>query len=251
MWTAIMKSSRCLLCFTNRKGVSNMKFKEFLLKYKHAIFILYLPFYMTWFVALEQRTNVKFTDIHCIVDDWIPFCEAFIIPYLLWFLYVAAGLVFLFFQLDHLEDFYHCVIMLILGMTAFLIISTVFPNGQSMRPTTFDRDNIFTRIIAVLYSTDTSTNVFPSIHVYNSIVIHAGLANVLLARNKRGWYYASLVLCISICLSTVFLKQHSFLDGVAAIGLFLICKYMIWQVQSLRRHTHESALVETKTKPSA
>lgn len=228
-----------------------MKFKEFLLKYKHAIFILYLPFYMIWFVALEQRTNVKFTDIHCIVDDWIPFCEVFIIPYLLWFLYVAAGLVFLFFQLDHLEDFYRCVIMLILGMTAFLIISTVFPNGQSMRPTTFDRDNIFTRIIAVLYSTDTSTNVFPSIHVYNSIVIHAGLANALLAKNRRGWYYASLILCISICLSTVFLKQHSFLDGIAAIVLFLICKQVLQQLGIFRCRRRNAALIETKTKPSA
>lgn len=228
-----------------------MKFKEFLYKYKHALFILYLPFYMMWFVALEQRNHVKFTDIHCFVDDWIPFCEVFIIPYLLWFLYVAVGLVFLFFQLDRLEDFYHCMAMLILGMTTFLIVCTVFPNAQSMRPTTFERDNIFTRIIAVLYATDTSTNVFPSIHVYNSIVIHASLASALLAKNKRGWYYASLLLCISICLSTVFLKQHSFLDGVAAIVLFLICKQVLRQLAVLRWRRRNAALIETKTKPSA
>lgn len=228
-----------------------MKVKEFLLKYKHAIFILYLPFYMTWFVALEQRNHVKFTDIHCIVDDWIPFCEIFIIPYLLWFLYVAVSLVYLFFQFDHLEHFYRTMLTLILGMTTFLIICTVFPNAQSMRPTTFTRDNIFTHIIAVLYSTDTSTNVFPSIHVYNSIAIHAGLANVLLAKQKKGWYYASLVLCIAICLSTVFLKQHSVLDGIAAVVLFLICKTVVGQWEILHGRRLNTSLTQTKAKPNA
>lgn len=229
----------------------NTKWKEFLYKYKHALFILYLPPYMTWFVALEQRNNIKFTDIHCIVDDWIPFCEVFIIPYMLWFLYVVVSLVFLFIQLDHLEYFYRCMITLILGMTTFLIVCTIFPNAQSMRPTTFPRDNIFTEIIAGLYATDTATNVFPSIHVYNSIVIHANLAPALLAKNKRGWYYASLILCISICLSTVFLKQHSFLDGAFAIVLFLIYNYVVKQLGILRQRRQGAALVETKTKPSA
>lgn len=229
----------------------NTKLKEFLFKYKHALFILYLLPYMTWFVALEQRNNVKFTDIHCIVDDWIPFCEVFIIPYMLWFLYVVVGLVFLFFQLDRLEDYYHCMITLILGMTTFLIICTIFPNAQSMRPTSFARDNVFTKIIAGLYATDTATNVFPSIHVYNSIVVHASLASALLAKNKRGWYYASLILCISICLSTVFLKQHSFLDGIGAIVLFLIYNNVVKQLKTLRLRRRNATLVKTKTKPSA
>ena len=62
------------------------RLKEFLFKYKHAIIILYMPIYLLWFTSLEKRTNVHFTDIHCKIDDYIPFCEFFIIPYLLWFL---------------------------------------------------------------------------------------------------------------------------------------------------------------------
>lgn len=61
------------------------RLKEFLFKYKHAIIILYMPIYLFWFTSLEKRTNVHFTDIHCKIDDYIPFCEFFIIPYLLWF----------------------------------------------------------------------------------------------------------------------------------------------------------------------
>ena len=80
------------------------RLKEFLFKYKHAIIILYMPIYLLWFTSLEKRTNVHFTDIHCKIDDYIPFCEFFIIPYLLWFLYVAVSLVYLFFQTKHLDD---------------------------------------------------------------------------------------------------------------------------------------------------
>ena len=54
--------------------------KQLLYKYKHAIILLYLPIYMLWFILLEHRTDVKFMEIHCIIDDWIQFFEIFIIP---------------------------------------------------------------------------------------------------------------------------------------------------------------------------
>lgn len=203
--------------------------KKFLYKYKHAILILYLPIYMIWFLALENRKNVVFTDIHCIVDDWIPFNEVFIIPYLLWFLYVAVSLVFLFFQTKHLDDFYRCTATLLLGMTTCLFIYTIFPNAQTMRPTEFSRDNIFTQIITVLYQADTDTNVCPSIHVYNSIAIHVGLTNSYRLKNKRGWKLASFVLCVLICLSTMFLKQHSFIDAVCALLLYTVYYAVIYK----------------------
>ena len=147
------------------------RLKEFLFKYKHAIIILYMPIYLLWFTSLEKRTNVHFTDIHCKIDDYIPFCEFFIIPYLLWFLYVAVSLVYLFFQTKHLDDFYRCCAVLLLGMTTSLLIYTIFPNQQTMRPKTFDHSNIFTTIIDILYRTDTDTNVFPSTVSYTHLTL--------------------------------------------------------------------------------
>lgn len=111
-----------------------------------------------------------------------PFVS-FIIPYLLWFLYVAVSLVYLFFQTKHLDDFYRCCAVLLLGMTTSLLIYTIFPNQQTMRPKTFDHSNIFTTIIDILYRTDTDTNVFPSIHVFNSIAIHFGISRSYYFRN--------------------------------------------------------------------
>lgn len=205
------------------------KLRQLLFKYKHAIILLYLPIYMVWFMLLEQRDDVKFKEVHCAVDDWIPFCEIFIIPYLLWFAYVAVTLVFLFFQTKYIDDFYRCAAILVMGMTTSLIIYTFFPNAQNMRPTVFERENIFTKIISIVYAADTDTNVCPSIHVYNSIAIHIAIAQSRYFQDKKWIKNSSLVLCILICLSTLFLKQHSFIDLVCAAALYMFYYIIIYR----------------------
>ena len=123
----------------------------FLRKYKYMILVLYFPIYMLWFSWLERRDLSHFTIIHCKLDDMIPFSELFAIPYFLWFLYVAVSLLFLFLQSEHMSDFYRCSAVLMLGMTTCLIIYTIFPNAQPLRPESFPRDNFLTGIVAGLY----------------------------------------------------------------------------------------------------
>ena len=207
-----------------------MNWKEFFKNNKHFLFIIYLPIYMKCFTWLEARNNVAFTDIHCFIDDWIPFCEVFIIPYLLWFLYVATVLLFLYVQRDHLEDYYRCIFTLMLGMSTCLFIYYLFPNAQNMRPTEFARENIFTDIIQILYTSDTDTNVLPSIHTYNSIAVHVGFAGCYRLREHKGWKNASLILCILICLSTMCLKQHSILDVIAGIVLYIVYYIVVYKL---------------------
>ena len=192
----------------------------FLKKYKHVILIAYMPIYIIWFLWLEKRDSIDHYIIHCFVDDWIPFNELFIIPYLLWFGYVAVILVFLFFQTRHLEDFYRCAATLMLGMTTCLVIYTLLPNAQPLRPAAFPRNNFLIQLIDNLYQSDTPTNVCPSIHVYNSLAIHIAMVKSHYFRNRTVWKLVSLVFCTSICLSTMFLKQHSFIDVVCAVLLY-------------------------------
>ena len=202
------------------------KAKSFLKKYRHAWVLLYFLIYMPWFVYLERRTNVRHYMIHSPIDNHIPFIEYFIVPYLLWFVYVFATLALLFFDLKHLENYYQTIATLIIGMTASLLIYTLFPNAQNMRPTQFTHDNIFTQVISMLYATDTDTNVLPSIHVFNSLAIHAGLCRYATIHKQKIWRNGSFVLCLLICMSTLFLKQHSFLDVAAAIVLFMIVSWI-------------------------
>ena len=68
-------------------------------KYGHCIpLLIYMVIYLAWFSWLEKTNTKNFQVIHVAADDYIPFCEVFIVPYLLWFAYVAAVVVFLFFK---------------------------------------------------------------------------------------------------------------------------------------------------------
>jgi len=198
---------------------------KFYNKYKHGIpAIIYLLIYLVWFAHLENTVTKHYEIIHMKPDNYIPFCEIFIIPYLLWFGYVAVTVIYLF--LKDKYDFYKCCIFLFTGMTIFLLISTFMPNGHLLRPTVMPRDNIFTRMVQQLYRTDTSTNIWPSIHVYNSIGSHLAIINCKALKKHKVLTGASLILCILIILSTVMIKQHSVFDVFTAF-IMAACMYII------------------------
>lgn len=195
---------------------------------KHFMLMLYFPVYLIWFAFLEKNVTSHFHVIHMKIDDYIPFCEYFIVPYLLWFTYIAVVIVYVGFT-DKSEYFRMCA-FLFTGMTLFLIVSTVYPNGHLLRPTSFENDNIFTQLVAKLYETDTATNLFPSIHVYNSIGVHLAIAHSEKTKNNKVVRLASGILMVSIILATVFLKQHSVFDVLTAF----LTAYIVYLVVYIR-----------------
>ena len=195
--------------------------KKFFLKYKHGLWFLYALLYFPWFSYLEKTVTTNFHEIHMSVDDKIPFCEFFIIPYFLWFAFVGIGLAYFF--LKDAKEFNRLCIFLGVGMTLFLVVSTVYPNGCYLRPEVFPRDNIFTDLVRRLYTTDTSTNLFPSIHVYNSIAICLAVWYSKHLKHRKVIRTGALILTILIVLSTMFLKQHSVFDVLTA---FILCAVM-------------------------
>ena len=209
------------------------KIRFFYEKYKHAIpLLIYGIIYLTWFAYLERKVTKDYWVIHMALDDRIPFCEAFVIPYFLWFVYVSAIVVYLFFK--DKDDYYRACIFLFTGMTIFLIISTLFPNGHHLRPQTMPRDNVFIRLISMLYSTDTPTNLWPSIHVYNSIAIMIAVWRSRCFANHKVIKAAMLGLGVSIICSTVLLKQHSMLDVLLAFLLSALMYTICYKKESVR-----------------
>jgi membrane-associated phospholipid phosphatase len=164
--------------------------------------------------------------MHVALDDLIPFKEYFIIPYLLWFAYIAAAI--LYFFITNVKDYYRLCTMLFTGMTISLVICTVFPNGTDFRPVIDPGKNICSAIVAILYSADTCTNVFPSIHVYNSVCVHIAVLHSERLRKYRLIRTGSLVLMISICLATVFLKQHSAFDGLGSLVMAYVMYHFVY-----------------------
>ena len=158
--------------------------------------------------------------------DYIPFCEYFVIPYIMWFGYVAFGIAFT--ALHDKKEFYRLCAFLYTGMTVFLVISTLYPNGHNLRPYYFTHHNMFTALCEWLYSTDTPTNLFPSIHVYNSLGIHFAVMHSSYFKDKKHVQHASLVLCVLIILSTMFIKQHSVFDVSTAFMLAFVMYNVVY-----------------------
>lgn len=203
--------------------------KSLIQKYKHAWVFAYAIIYLPWFAYLEKTITSKYHIIHIALDDKIPFIEYFIVPYLLWFGFVAVGGIYFF--LKDKTEFYKMAIFAIIGMTAFLIISTLYPNGQDLRPTEFTRDNIFVDIVKRLYQGDTPTNIFPSIHVYNSIAVFLAVRNSKHLKGKQLIQWGSFGLTTLIILSTVFLKQHSVVDVIGAIVFAIPANHLAYKTE--------------------
>ncbi|MBQ9968129.1 MAG: phosphatidic acid phosphatase [Oscillospiraceae bacterium] len=160
--------------------------------------------------------------VHCALDDKIPFCEAFLIPYVFWYLLVAGSL--LYFALYSPESFRKLMTYIIVTQIVAMTVYILFPNRQDLRPAVFPRDNILTKGVAFLYSFDTNTNVCPSLHVGYSL----GIASVWLKEKtaSRGAKVFVLITVIFVCMSVSFIKQHSVVDIFAALPMCLLAEFI-------------------------
>ena len=189
---------------------------------RHPIWFMafYLVFYLSVFHWLEVNITVPEVWVHCHLDDLIPFCKYAVIPYLAWFIWIPFTLFYLLWKAPR-ADFWRLCLPLFAGMTIALAVYVILPNGLDLRPYRVYGSDIFARIVRQLYSTDTATNVCPSIHVFNSVTLMmAYYRSRIFEEPRRRWMRpASAVLCLSIIASTVLLKQHSCIDVVMGILL--------------------------------
>ncbi|MDO4633862.1 MAG: phosphoesterase [Eubacteriales bacterium] len=208
-------------------------------KYRHFVpVLLYLVFYLAVFAYVENRPNHNLHLLSSAYDKMIPFCEVFVVPYLLWFVYITVTVLYFGMIEKNKTEFYELITNLSIGMTLFLIISLLWPNGHTLRPITFSRSNIFIELVKEVYRTDTSTNIFPSIHVYNSVAAHIAIARCQSLKKHPIVTKGSLILCISIVAATLFIKQHTIIDVIGAlfINFAAYCAIYLPQTELHRRH---------------
>lgn len=207
----------------------NIKFKELLKKYDHIWLLLYIPIYVFFFNVLETWISPEFNYwvSYMPLDDLIPFNELYVIPYVIWFPYMFLMGGYLFFM-D--KDAF---IRYIIGFSTALICFAIFPNGQDLRPEVFPRDNFLVDMVKDLYANDTNTNVLPSMHVIGAWLIFFVYLDC--ERLKKWWHISyALILAVLTTLSTVYIKQHSFLDVIWGI-IWCIPIYFITQVWMKRK----------------
>ena len=208
-------------------------------EFRHLLLLLYWPIYGLLFGYVERGyeknmplLGLKYYPMYCRLDDLIPFNEWFLIPYLLWFAYIIGMLLYT--LLYDIDGFKRMMYFTMFTYTVALIFYFTFPTVQNLRPGAFENDNILTRFMARFYEFDTNTNVCPSVHVFGSF---ASTFALLWARGlqKRSIKVIAHLLNISICLSTVFLKQHSILDVLVALPFCLIGYFLFYALPGSRK----------------
>lgn len=202
-------------------------YREFRLKkineprFAHLKYLLaWVGYFAMYFLTENLIPAERCTPVHCPLDDVIPFCELFLIPYVFWYFLVAGSLVY--FALYNPDSFKKLMTFIIVTQVVAMAIYILFPNRQDLRPETFTRDNILTRGVAFLYSVDTNTNVCPSLHVAYSLgILSVWLREKAASPRTRAFVAVSVAV---ICVSVAFVKQHSVVDILAALPLCLLAE---------------------------
>lgn len=190
-------------------------------EYRHLLYLLGWVGYFLLYVLTENLIPAEnCTPVHIPLDDLIPFCEWFIIPYTFWYLLIVVSL--LYFLLYNPDSFKKLQTYIIVTQVVAMAIYIAFPTRQDLRPEVFPRDNVLSRIIGFIYSVDTNTGVCPSLHCAYSL----GILSVWVRQKdvSKLWRGFVAVMCLLICVSTTFVKQHSALDFFAALPVCLLAE---------------------------
>ena len=133
----------------------------------YSLWVTYYIPYLICFILLEQFSDSKFI-IYSPIDDMIPFCEYFIIFYLMWFPLMFLSL--LYFLLKDKDAFIDLCFLMFTGMSISLLIYVIAPNGLDLR-VEIASDNLFAWMVRMIQTVDDPTNVCPSIHVASTLAI--------------------------------------------------------------------------------
>lgn len=180
-----------------------------------ALAILFWCLFAAVFFFLERIYHPSaYHIVHCWLDDRIPFNRFFVFPYIFWFFFVGGTVLYTF--LREWDAFLRLMRFIAITYTAAIVIYLLYPTCQHLRPALSAAQGWLTEFIRWFYRFDTNTNVCPSIHVLGSLGAMYALEGTAFCRTVGRREIVRLT-AILICLSTLFMKQHSVLDVLFAV----------------------------------
>ena len=192
-------------------------------QFRHLLFLLgWVGYFILYFLTENFIPYEKCYPVHCWLDDVVPFCEYFVIPYVGWYLLIVGSLIY--FALYNPKNFENMSKFIIVTQVVAMVIYILFPTRQDLRPEMFPRENIFTGILGLIYRFDTNTGVCPSLHVAYSV----GIASTWLKEKSASKLCKTLItiFCFFVCISVAFVKQHSVVDIFAAIPVCILAEWI-------------------------
>lgn len=210
---------------------------SYIKSHKYCLWLLYFAFYFPAFFLIERFNPVKYI-IDFAPDKLIPFCEWFIFPYCLWYLTMPGSLLLL--MLRDRDAFLRLCFMMFGGMTLSLLIYLIAPNGINLR-VPIEHENIAASLCRLLQTIDTPTNVCPSIHVSSAVATDLAIRHSDAYKDRPLIKGLSFIVSVSICIATLFIKQHSIIDLIAGLALCLILYIIAYKTPVSKRFTSRAA----------
>ncbi|MBD3919994.1 phosphatase PAP2 family protein [Paenibacillus sp. PR3] len=159
-----------------------------------------------------QRLNHPTEHVYSLVTDLdriTPFVSSFVIPYVLWYPFIAVVLIGLAFK-DR-AAYYRTLFALCSGLIVAYFVYYIFQTTVP-RPENLPETGLFNRLVWIVYRHDQPFNCFPSIHVLTSYLMLRGGAGF-----NRLFRWATTAMSVLIISSTILIKQHVLADVVGGI----------------------------------
>ena len=170
---------------------------------------------------MSSKINNDWHIINMKVDDLIPFCKYFIFFYFTYYWFPPLQLWIISFQ--DKRKFYRMLISAAITCVACNIVFLCY-QVKMIRPIIIGND-LFDNWVKWLYNIDgKAMNCFPSIHaVMGTLMIIGGCKT---DKMPKWFNIVSIIFGVGCIVSTVFIKQHYFIDMVFGV-IFMIIFYLL------------------------
>jgi len=202
------------------------RLEKLLVTFVFIVIAAYGYFYANELNHTLKKTGDSSVNIKTRWDDWIPFIPEFVYPY-----YIYYPFMLLVVPISRTRiQFYHVVTAFAILEASAILTFILFPT-KVIRPEIIPTD-ITTILIHNIFSLDLGYNLLPSLHVGHSVLV-----SVFFYVYYRKYFIPVFMVAISICLSTVFIKQHYVIDipfGIIyALSAYNLAKYLIYKNKSI------------------
>lgn len=196
-------------------------------KWPYLLLLLVLPA-LGWIYTILNENTTSATQIPLPMDNDIPFIVSFVVPYIIWYVFVFGYLVYFCFK--DTDVYVKTLLTIVIGELICFVIYFFFQTTVP-RPT-IEGNGFFVMLVKYIYAHDQPVNCFPSIHVLTTYAIM--LASFHIKNKHRLNTYFIHGMGSLIILSTLFIKQHVVLDMVASMFLVAFIYGTVFELYRVR-----------------
>lgn len=167
---------------------------------------------LVYYLPKLLQPYLAFHTVSTALDRMLPRVPFFVLFYVIAYAQWVTG--FLVISRDSPERCRRFLAGDLISMAMALAVFLLWPTIMD-RPSISGKD-VFSRLLGLIYSSDTPTNLFPSLHCLQSWLCFRGAIG--LRRAPKGWLWLQLVLTLLVFAAVVLTKQHIWPDILGGVA---------------------------------